>query len=232
MLARRRLRMYPEKLGNSTLTASVPLEEAESAVVWLQYLLGQINYRGIFSAEFKYDRRDGSFKLIEINARRWWYVEFAYRCGVDVCAMAYQDALGGLVLPVLDYAIGRRCFFQANDLRAWETSSGEGTPVWDRCLKPGSLPTELHSTGTILLLLLAMCSATSRALWPTALGACRFGGAPAGVPCPRPARSASLQNFTPKQPPTASTRPWFPPKNARCHREPMIQSAKINPGRR
>lgn len=119
MLALRRLRMYPEKLGNSTITASGPRAEAEGAVVWLQYLLEQINYRGIFSAEFKYDPRDGIFKLIEINARPWWYVDFAHYCGVDVCTMAYRDALGLPVTPVLSYQIGRCCVFPVNDLRAW-----------------------------------------------------------------------------------------------------------------
>lgn len=131
MFARRRLRMYPEKLGNSTVTAGVPLAEVEGAVLWLKYLLEEVQYRGIFSAEFKYDRRDGLLKLIEINARPWWFVEFAHRCGVDVCTMAYRDALGLPVIPVLNYEIGRRCVFPVNDLRAWaeEHRRGEAT-VW------------------------------------------------------------------------------------------------------
>jgi D-aspartate ligase len=131
MFARRRLRMYPEKLGNSTLIASVPLAEVEGAVLCLKYLLEEVRYRGIFSAEFKYDQRDGMLKLIEINARPWWYVEFAYRCGVDVCTMAYRDALGLPVAPVLDYEIGRRCVFPVNDLRAWREEHRRGeASVW------------------------------------------------------------------------------------------------------
>ena len=34
------------------------------------------------------------FKILEINARPWWYVELASRCGVDVCTMSYRDAFG------------------------------------------------------------------------------------------------------------------------------------------
>jgi predicted ATP-grasp superfamily ATP-dependent carboligase len=122
LFARRRLRMYPAKLGNSTLIESVPIDEIREARSSLEYLLANISYRGVFSAEFKLDSRDGEFKLIEINARPWWYVEFAHHCGVNVCNMAYRDALGLSVEPVVEYEIGRRCAFTVNELRACRTS--------------------------------------------------------------------------------------------------------------
>jgi D-aspartate ligase len=120
---RQRLRMYPQKLGNSTFIESVPLRALHGAALPLEYLLEQISYRGVFSAEFKFDERDRAFKLIEINARPWWYVEFASRCGVDVCTMAYRDALGLPVHAIEDYEVGRRCVFALNDLRAWREQS-------------------------------------------------------------------------------------------------------------
>jgi len=60
----------------------------------------------VFSAEFKFDERDGLFKLLEVNARPWWYVDFADRCGVDVCGMAFRDALGEEIEPVTGYKLG------------------------------------------------------------------------------------------------------------------------------
>ncbi len=120
LFARRRLRMYPARLGNSTFLVSVPLSAVYDALAPLQYLLERISYRGVFSAEFKFDERDGAFKLIEINARPWWYVEFASQCGVDVCLMAYRDALGLPVTAVDDYEVDRRCVFPVNDLRSWK----------------------------------------------------------------------------------------------------------------
>ena len=60
----------------------------------LRTILAAVGYRGIFSGEFKRDERDGLFKILEVNARVWIYVEFAGRCGVDVCTMSYRDALG------------------------------------------------------------------------------------------------------------------------------------------
>jgi predicted ATP-grasp superfamily ATP-dependent carboligase len=89
--------------------------------------VNSIGYRGVFSAEFKYDQRDGRFKLLEVNARPWWYVEFAARCGVNVCAMAYRDALGLPVASVERYAVGRRCVHPQHDravgLRLWREGS-------------------------------------------------------------------------------------------------------------
>ncbi|HYH00368.1 MAG TPA: hypothetical protein VD837_14640 [Terriglobales bacterium] len=128
LFARRRLRMYPPKLGNSTLMVSIPLQQLEAAAEPLVRLLNGLNYRGIFSAEFKFDERDSTFKILEINARPWWYVEFAARCGVDVCTMAYHDALGIDIHPVTSYAVGRRCVHLSLDISAFMRRS-EGFPT-------------------------------------------------------------------------------------------------------
>jgi D-aspartate ligase len=66
------------------------------------------SYRGVFSAEFKLHNGDGVFKLVEINARPWWYVQFASQCAMEVCTMAYRDALGLPIAPVEDYEVDRR----------------------------------------------------------------------------------------------------------------------------
>ena len=118
LFARRRLRMYPTDFGNSTSTESIPLSEVSAASEALLRLLRQIRYRGIFSAEFKLDERDGVFKVLEVNARPWWYVGFAARSGIDVCDMAYREALGETVEPVETYRAGRRCIFPRLDLEA------------------------------------------------------------------------------------------------------------------
>ena len=118
LFARRRLRMYPPDFGDSTHMISVPLSEVEPALQSLRKILAAIRYRGIFSAEFKADASDGTFKILEINARVWIYVEFAGRCGVDVCTMAYRDALG---LPLGDlpaYRSGVRLVSPYKDLAA------------------------------------------------------------------------------------------------------------------
>jgi predicted ATP-grasp superfamily ATP-dependent carboligase len=42
-----------------------------------------------------------------VNSRPWIFVEFAARCGLDVCTMAYRDALGREVATVDTYETGR-----------------------------------------------------------------------------------------------------------------------------
>ena len=120
--ARRRLRMDPPDFGNSTYMVSVPLEEVEGAVRALDRLLAGIHYRGIFSAEFKLDPRDGEFKILEVNSRPWWYVGFATDCGVNVCDMAYRDALGMPIESVTRYPARRRCVYPHHDWRTWAHS--------------------------------------------------------------------------------------------------------------
>jgi len=118
LFARRRLRMHPPYFSNSACMVSVPLAEVEPAVEALRALLAAIRYRGIFSAEFKLDARDRIFKILEINARIWVFVEFAGRCGVDVCTMAYRDALGLPLADVSVYRSGVRLVSPYDDL-AW-----------------------------------------------------------------------------------------------------------------
>jgi len=108
-IARRRIRMYPPVFGSSSFSETIPLDQVRGAVETLEKLWVDLRYRGIFDAEFKYDERDGQFKVVEVNARPWWYVEFATRCGTNLCHMAYEDALGRPVPPVFTYAVGRRC---------------------------------------------------------------------------------------------------------------------------
>ncbi|MCL7969810.1 MAG: hypothetical protein M8867_09335 [marine benthic group bacterium] len=126
LFARQRLRMYPPSFGNSTLMRSVAIDEVAGAAESLQRLLAALGYRGVFSAEFKLDPRDQRFKLLEVNTRPWWYVEFAARCGVDVCAMAYRDALGEAVPTVESYRTGVACVYPYMDLSACQSLRRSG----------------------------------------------------------------------------------------------------------
>jgi D-aspartate ligase len=126
--ARRRLRMFPPDFGNSTCMVSVPLAEVGEAVASLARLFAAIAYRGVFSAEFKWDERDGHFKLLEVNARPWWYVEYAAWCGVDVVGLAYLDALERPVPDISRYQVGRRCVYPSYDLEAYRAMARSERP--------------------------------------------------------------------------------------------------------
>jgi predicted ATP-grasp superfamily ATP-dependent carboligase len=128
--ARRRLRMYPPDFGNSTSFEGVPLADVAPAVDTVTRLLSHLHYRGVFSAEFKRDARDGVFRLIEVNTRPWWYVEFAGRGGMDVTAMAVHDALGEPVTPSLGTGVGRHSAYPYYDYFACREGLRTGTLTW------------------------------------------------------------------------------------------------------
>lgn len=135
LFARRRLRMYPVDFGNSSFMRSVPVAEVDGAAVTLRRLLAEIGYRGPFSAEFKQDERDGVFRILEVNARFWWYVEFAAQCGVDVCTLSYLDALGAEVPSIEEYTNGKGCVYPYYDFFACRELIREGRTSRRSCLR-------------------------------------------------------------------------------------------------
>ncbi len=132
--ARQRLRMSPPRFGNSSYMRSIPLADVRDIVRTTDRLIAAAGLRGVFSIEFKRDARDGVAKVLDVNARPWWYVEFAARSGVNVCEYAYCDALG---LPLPDpepYEVGRTCVYPTQDFEACRALRRVGDPTWPRIL--------------------------------------------------------------------------------------------------
>lgn len=132
LLARRRLRIYPRDFGNSSYSQSIPLTDIAPAEAHLRELLANLDYRGIFSAEFKRDARDGQFRILEVNIRAWWHIEFAARCGINVCRMAYDDARGEPVTAApRHYPVGAGCINFPGDIKTvLRTRRRERGPWW------------------------------------------------------------------------------------------------------
>ena len=141
-LARRRLRMYPADFGNSSLCKSVPMAAVATAWDALGSMLESVSYRGIFSAEFKRDARDGRFRLIEINTRPWIYIQFADKCGINFCDLYIRDALGEELDPVSVPDTDKYCVNLVADIRALRNMPAASRPgrlrvlaVWLRSFK-------------------------------------------------------------------------------------------------
>jgi predicted ATP-grasp superfamily ATP-dependent carboligase len=64
--------------------------------------LRSLDYSGLAEVEFKYDRRDGRYKLLDVNARGWTWSALGPLAGVDF-ARSTSPAL-----PVSVAAIARR----------------------------------------------------------------------------------------------------------------------------
>ncbi|HYK95171.1 MAG TPA: hypothetical protein VE011_04780 [Candidatus Dormibacteraeota bacterium] len=133
MSARRRIRMDPPRLANSALCVTIPLNDVSEAVAGVRKLLAEVGYRGIFSAEFKFDERDGTFKIIEVNARPYWFISHTAAAGLDLPWMAYLDALDIPVPPPAPYRLGKYGLYEINDaaalLRAWTSLRRPEGPV-------------------------------------------------------------------------------------------------------
>jgi predicted ATP-grasp superfamily ATP-dependent carboligase len=90
----RKLRQHPRGFGNTR--AGESLWDQEVADLMLR-LLAEFQYQGISDVEFKRDARDGSLKLMEINARQGLWATLATAAGVNLTYTAYRDAIGSPV---------------------------------------------------------------------------------------------------------------------------------------
>jgi D-aspartate ligase len=115
IVARRRLRMDPPRLSNTAASVTIPLAEVAPAVADMRRLTEAVGYRGIFNVEFKFDDRDGTFRIIEVNARPFWMIAHVAKIGLDLPWMTYLDALQ-LPVPAMErYRLGRFAHYEVPD---------------------------------------------------------------------------------------------------------------------
>jgi predicted ATP-grasp superfamily ATP-dependent carboligase len=114
-LVRQRLRMNPPLFGNSTYMRTIAPSDAPEIVAVADRLVEAGGIRGVFSVEFKRDERDGIARVLEVNARPWWYVAFAAACGINVCDLAHREATGEPIADVTTYTVGATCLFPYHD---------------------------------------------------------------------------------------------------------------------
>lgn len=87
-----RCRQHPPEFGRASTfveTIDLPILEEMS-----QRFLSAINYYGLVEAEYKLDRRDGQYKLLDVNGRTWGYHTIGQSAGVDFPFMLFEDLLG------------------------------------------------------------------------------------------------------------------------------------------
>ncbi len=83
-----KIRQYPVRFGVGAIVESVENEELFKLG---ETLFENLNYKGVGSAEFKIDNKDGEFKLIEINARYWQQNYLPTACGMNFPLTNYLD---------------------------------------------------------------------------------------------------------------------------------------------
>jgi predicted ATP-grasp superfamily ATP-dependent carboligase len=92
----RRSRQYPVDFGHSSSFVETVSEPAVEKAA--RRLLAGIRYTGVAEVEFKYDRRDGRYKLLDVNPRVWTWHALCGAAGVDFPYLLWQS-LHGLDVP-------------------------------------------------------------------------------------------------------------------------------------
>jgi D-aspartate ligase len=93
----RKLRSYPPFAGSTTLGVSRPNEVLHAQT---EFLLRSISYAGIMDLDYRFDRRDGQYKLLDFNPRIGAnFRMFEDRAGMDVVRALHLDLTGRSVRP-------------------------------------------------------------------------------------------------------------------------------------
>lgn len=111
----KKLRQYPPYVGQTSLGMCEPNRVVADTT---KTLMRAIGYRGILDIGYRYDSRDGKYKLLDVNPR----IGAAFRLfgaenGLDVARVLYLDMTGQAVPPA-QATPGRRWFVENYDLVA------------------------------------------------------------------------------------------------------------------
>jgi predicted ATP-grasp superfamily ATP-dependent carboligase len=96
-LTARRQRQYPVDFGyTSTFVETVDCPAVTEAG---RRFLASLDYTGIAEVEFKYDARDGRYKVLDVNARIWSWAALGPAAGVDFPHVLWRLVRGEKLEP-------------------------------------------------------------------------------------------------------------------------------------
>jgi D-aspartate ligase len=131
----RKLRQHPAHMGLCALGECVHNQEV---IALTEEFLGKVGYTGIVDIGYRWDRRDGTYKVLDINPRLGGAFRlFVDRQGMDVARACYLDLTGQPVPPVVPHD-GRRWVLEAADLIAkkhYRRDEGLGWLDWLRAYR-------------------------------------------------------------------------------------------------
>ncbi|MEL7500621.1 MAG: hypothetical protein AAFN77_23715 [Planctomycetota bacterium] len=110
-----KVRQYPPDFGSASYAKSQFVSEI-AELSWK--FLDAVDYRGICGTEFKYDARDGQYKMIEVNPRPTLWFHLVASSGVELLYQAYRD-LAGDRIEVDTQREGVAWCFQDKDILTW-----------------------------------------------------------------------------------------------------------------
>ena len=94
-LVARRTRQYPIDFGyTSSFVETIEHPAIEEAAC---RFLKPLGYSGLVEVEFKFDERDGRYKILDVNARTWTWAALGAAAGVDLPYLLWHATLGNAV---------------------------------------------------------------------------------------------------------------------------------------
>jgi D-aspartate ligase len=117
VFARRQVRQYPPNSGTVTLAIS---ERNPDLVANAMHFCQSIGYRGIAGLEYKRDREDGQYKLLDFNPRLMLSDGLTAYCGINLPLMQYLDLTGQRPAPRRERAEGVTWLDTIADFRAFK----------------------------------------------------------------------------------------------------------------
>lgn len=82
-----KIREHPLHFGTATYSRTVNKPEL---IPLAEKLLSNLSFTGVCEIEFLLDTRDNMFKLIEVNARTWLWVDMAIKSGINYPLMIFN----------------------------------------------------------------------------------------------------------------------------------------------
>ena len=88
----RRWRQHPPEFGRaSTFVSTV---HVPSVTALSELFLRTMDYYGLIEVEYKRDPRDGTYKLLDVNARTWGYHTLGPAAGLNFPYLLFKDQVG------------------------------------------------------------------------------------------------------------------------------------------
>ena len=124
---RRQVRQYPPNSGTVTLAIS---ERDPELVADGTRFCRSIGYRGIVGLEYKRDREDNKYKLLDFYPRLMLSDMLTAHCGINLPLMQYLDLTGQRPAPRREYTEGVKWLDSIADFHAFKQYHERGELGW------------------------------------------------------------------------------------------------------
>jgi predicted ATP-grasp superfamily ATP-dependent carboligase len=97
-LVAQRRRQYPLEFGNASSFVETTNQSAVEAAG--RQFLESIGFDGVAEVEFKFDSRDGKYKILDVNTRIWGWHTLGKTAGIDFAYLLWRQKVGLETPPV------------------------------------------------------------------------------------------------------------------------------------